>query len=184
MEVAIANAGPIGVITPAWVQPATRRALEDSLKEECDIFHFSGHGLFYNRQGEVILEQPNSRNSDPYEAGNLSHLLRDAKTKVAILSTCDTAERSPDNPWGGVAANLVVNALAAVVASQFRLRDTSALALTEKGVVTSLKEEHENSASRIFSSDRDCLAPHVHSRRAKCSVHSCRSEMAPAAPAP
>ena len=37
------------------------------------------------------------------------------------------------------------------------------------GIVTSLKEEHENSASRIFSNDRDCLAPHVHSRRAKGS---------------
>ena len=44
------------------------------------------------------------------------------------------------------------------------------------GVVTSLKEEHENSASR-FSNDRDCLAPHVHSRRAKGSVRPCRSEM-------
>ena len=46
-----------------------------------------------------------------------------------------------------------------------------------RGVVTSLKEEHENSASRIFSNDRDCLAPHVHSRRAKGSVRPCRSEM-------
>src|SRR5580704_7856589 len=45
------------------------------------------------------------------------------------------------------------------------------------GVVTSLKEEHENSASRIFSNDRDCLAPHVHSRRAKGSVRPCRNEM-------
>jgi hypothetical protein len=45
------------------------------------------------------------------------------------------------------------------------------------GVVTSLKEEHENSASRIFSNDRDCLAPHIHSRRAKGSVRPCRNEM-------
>ena len=47
----------------------------------------------------------------------------------------------------------------------------------DAGVVTSLKEEHENSASRIFSNDRDCLAPHVHSRRAKGSVRPCRNEM-------
>jgi hypothetical protein len=45
------------------------------------------------------------------------------------------------------------------------------------GVVTSLKVEHENSASRIFSNDRDCLAPHVHSRRAKGSVRPCKSEI-------
>jgi Transposase IS116/IS110/IS902 family len=43
------------------------------------------------------------------------------------------------------------------------------------GIVTSLKEEHENSASRIFSSDRDRLAPHVHSRRAIGSVCPCRN---------
>jgi hypothetical protein len=48
---------------------------------------------------------------------------------------------------------------------------------SSEGVVTSLKEEHENSASRIFSNDRNCLAPHVHSRRAKGSVRPCRSEM-------
>src|ERR1700704_3430421 len=45
------------------------------------------------------------------------------------------------------------------------------------GVVTLLKEEHENFASRIFSNDRDCFAPHVHSRRAKGSVRPCRNEM-------
>jgi hypothetical protein len=45
------------------------------------------------------------------------------------------------------------------------------------GVVTLLKGEHENSAPRTFSSDRDCLAPHLHSRRAKGSVRPCRNEM-------
>jgi two-component SAPR family response regulator len=40
-------------------------------------------------------------------------------------------------------------------------------------VVTLLKEEHENSASRIFSNDRDCLVPHVHSRRTIGSVCLC-----------
>jgi hypothetical protein len=49
--------------------------------------------------------------------------------------------------------------------------------VTLPGVVTSLKEEHENSASRMFSNDRDCLAPHVHSQRAKGSVRPCRREM-------
>jgi hypothetical protein len=42
-----------------------------------------------------------------------------------------------------------------------------------EGAVTLSKEERENSASRIFSSDRDCGAPHVHSRRAKDSVGPC-----------
>ena len=50
--------------------------------------------------------------------------------------------------------------------------------ILQNGVVTSLKLGHENSASRIFSNDRDCLVPHVHSRRTKGSVCLCRNEMA------
>jgi hypothetical protein len=38
------------------------------------------------------------------------------------------------------------------------------------GVVTSLKEEHENSTSRIFSNDRDCLAPHRTHRAFRASA--------------
>jgi hypothetical protein len=36
--------------------------------------------------------------------------------------------------------------------------DQSARFADHVGVVTLLKEEHENSASRIFSNDRDCCA--------------------------
>jgi hypothetical protein len=62
-------------------------------------------------------------------------------------------------------------------AAEFPLRVCAGRVMPVEGVVTSLKEEHENSASRIFSNDRDCLAPRVHSRRAKGSVRPCRSEM-------
>src|SRR5262245_57407228 len=48
------------------------------------------------------------------------------------------------------------------------------------GIVTLLKEEHyeleedsQNSASRIFSSGHDCLAPHIHRRCPKGSVRLC-----------
>ena len=58
-----------------------------------------------------------------------------------------------------------------------KLLETGTHTTVAEGVVTLLKEEHENSASRIFSNDRDCLVPHVHSRRAKGSVCLCRNEM-------
>ena len=41
------------------------------------------------------------------------------------------------------------------------------------GVVTLSKAEHENPAPHIFSSGRDCRAPHVYRRRAKIAVGSC-----------
>jgi tetratricopeptide (TPR) repeat protein len=133
IERAIEGAAPSDVVTPTWLQPATRGALEGALKDPCDIFHFSGHGVFdaHNGKGQILLVDPKDGEADPYDAGDLSHLLRDAKTKIAILSACSTAGRITDNPWGGVAANLVRTGLAAVVASQYRLLDQSALALTE-----------------------------------------------------
>ena len=63
-------------------------------------------------------------------------------------------------------------------ASTLKLAPLIGPSKTQGGGVTLLKEEHENSASRIFSNDRDCLVPHVHSRRTKGSVCLCRNEMA------
>jgi hypothetical protein len=42
------------------------------------------------------------------------------------------------------------------------------------GIVTLLKEEHENFyASNIFLSDSNRVAPHIHRRRSKGAVGSC-----------
>jgi hypothetical protein len=48
----------------------------------------------------------------------------------------------------------------------------------QKGIVTLLKEERENSMPRSLSSDGNCLAPHIHRRRPKDSMRSCRNQMA------
>jgi tetratricopeptide (TPR) repeat protein len=133
IQSAIANVKGIGSITPSWINPATRSELEQALalKEGCDIFHFSGHALFFDGKGQIILQRPDDKRGDPYDAGDLSHLLRDARAKIAILSGCETGQRSAETPWGGVAASLVGAGLAAVVASQYRLLDKSARALAE-----------------------------------------------------
>jgi CHAT domain len=130
IQAAIEAARSIGVITPTWVEQATQVALESSFAGECDIFHFSGHGTFYDGDGYILLQKPDGR-SDAYPADKLSLILKNAKTKVAILSACDTAMASSQSPWGGVAASLVISGLAAVVASQFRLLDRSAIVLTD-----------------------------------------------------
>lgn len=132
---------PAGVtITPTWVKPATRADLMAALSTPCDIFHFSGHGYYDEAKatGSLLLEDPADRRSESYEAYKLGLLLKDAKAKVAILSACETAQRPADyeteqlkisNAYGGVAATLVLNGMAAVVASQYTLRDKNALSI-------------------------------------------------------
>jgi hypothetical protein len=46
------------------------------------------------------------------------------------------------------------------------------------GIVTLLKEVHETSTPRTFSSDGNCFAPHIHRRRPKDSMRFCRNQMA------
>ena len=122
---------PEGVtVKPCWVEPTTQTSLEAALKRPCDIFHFSGHGYFFEGKGALLLEGPGQQ-AVSYEAYKLGLLLNEAKTKVAILSACETGGRSSESPFGGVAASLIVAGLAAVVASQFKLRDKNALAVAE-----------------------------------------------------
>jgi hypothetical protein len=91
-------------------------------------------------------------------------------TTVFYVSSSEGSDSNPgttSQPWKTLAH----------VNGQTFSPGTSILFKRGDGIVTSLKEEHENSASRIFSNYRDCLAPHVHSRRAKGSVRPCRSKM-------
>ena len=128
---AIARAKGVS-ITPEWVDGATRKSLEDALAKGCDIFHFSGHGYFRDGKGQILLEKANGTRSDPYGADQLLQLLQAAKAKVAILGACEGGKRSGANQWTGIAPVLVKQDLAAVVASQYRLLDASALPLAEQ----------------------------------------------------
>ncbi|TQF37721.1 hypothetical protein UNPF46_18575 [Bradyrhizobium sp. UNPF46] len=117
------------IVSTAWGEQGTREELERLLKGPCDVFHFSGHGYFWEGEGSLLLVGAD-RKSEKYEGSKLAQLLGDAKVKVAILEACESAERG-DNPYGGVAAALVLKGLAAVVASQYRLRDKNAVAIAK-----------------------------------------------------
>jgi hypothetical protein len=45
--------------------------------------------------------------------------------------------------------------------------------MCRQGIVTLLKEEHENSTPRTLSSDGNCLAPYVHRLGSKDAVCAC-----------
>lgn len=141
LQNAIDSSRPTDEIVPEWAYPATRVSLRDSLREGCDIFHFSGHGFYADPDGQILLQKGDGT-SDGLDAGSLSQLLAAAKTKVAVLSACDSGKFSSTNPFGGVATSLAGNGIPAVIASQFRLLDRSALPLI-KEVYRSLLEGQE-----------------------------------------
>jgi tetratricopeptide (TPR) repeat protein len=128
-------------IAPLWADPATRESLKDVLRLGCDIFHFSGHGVYADPDGEILLQTADGR-SDPLEARYLAQMLSAAETRVAVLSACDAGKFSSANPYGGVATSLAGSGIPAVVASQFKLLDKSAGPLV-KEIYRSLLQGHE-----------------------------------------
>jgi tetratricopeptide (TPR) repeat protein len=130
----------IGDIQPIWLDNVTRESLQSALmgSEPVDIFHFSGHGAFDRGHGKILLDCGDGLNSDFYGARALANLVRKANVQMAVLDACETAKRSPMNPWLGVASALVRAGLSAVVANQFAIQDRNAITLAEqlyKGVL-------------------------------------------------
>lgn len=126
---------------PAWVERANRQSLFEALREPSQIFHFSGHGLYQDGKGYLVLEGSPQAGGGPaggqagyelYDGEALGDLLRSAGVRLAVLGACETAQRSGENLWTGVAPTLVQYGVGAVVASQFRLQDRSALPLVRE----------------------------------------------------
>lgn len=122
----------IGFVEPFWIEGVTRQSLREALRQPADIFHFAGHGYFDGKIGQIILDKGDGKRSDFYNATLLAGLLRQAGVKLAILGACETAQRSDENIWGGVAPALVRAGMAAVVANQYRLQDRNAQPLAEE----------------------------------------------------
>ncbi len=150
IEAAIARLPQADLLQPAWVEKATRRALREALRTPADILHFSGHGRLAGSGGQIILEREGG-GSDPYAATSLASLIQASPLRLAILNACETGARSGSNPWSGVASALVRAGVAAVVASQYPILDTSATPLAEEiylGVLTGLTIDEAVSNAR------------------------------------
>jgi tetratricopeptide (TPR) repeat protein len=128
----IAGSGGGPGLTPAWVERATRQSLFQALREPSALFHFSGHGLYQDGKGYLVLESGSGQGYELYPGEELGDLLRSAGVRLAVLGACETAQRSGENLWTGVAPLLVQYGVGAVVASQFRLQDRNALPLVSE----------------------------------------------------
>jgi hypothetical protein len=123
-----------GLIKLTLLEAATRADLNRELPG-ADIFQFSGHGVFEPvelkdggiplKRGRIILA--NAENlSDPFDSDQLAVLLQDSSTRLVVLGACNSAARDSGGSWTGVAPALMRAEVPAVIAMQYRVRDTNA----------------------------------------------------------
>jgi hypothetical protein len=110
-------------------QPCTLVDLELKLKQGYHILHFIGHGNFIKEEQKSVLYMADSENRvklayDADVAAMLARQLADPeifqhdKLRLVFLSSCRTATRSPADAFRGMAPQLVMAGVPAVVAMQ------------------------------------------------------------------
>ena len=109
--------------------PCTLPAIEAELRKGYHILHFLGHGQFSAKSQRAALfladdDNQVSRTYDTEFAEMLGRRLADAgrqaddKLRLVHLSSCQTGERSPADAFRGLAPQLVVHGVPAVLAMQ------------------------------------------------------------------
>lgn len=119
-----------GKVEVTWQEDATLPALMRYLrKQSYHIFHFVGHGAFDAKRdvGLLVLEDEQER-SARVESDRIGAFLHDHPSlRLAVLNSCEGARSSRNDPFAGVAANLVRQGIPAVVAMQFEISDEAAI---------------------------------------------------------
>lgn len=117
-------------VTPTFLEgTVTRQRLSDALENESiDFLHFVGHGDVINGRGCLRLNR-SGLEPDWIDDESLGELVRNRRAlKLVVLNSCRGAEVSSSHAFAGVAPQLVLAGVPAVVAMQFPITDEEALA--------------------------------------------------------
>lgn len=113
-----------------WLPKADLSSLRAALRQkEYHIFHFIGHGGFDNatEQGVLVLEDERGK-GESVSGETLGVLLHDHRSlRLAVLNSCLGARSGKEDPFAGVATELVRQGLPAVIAMQFEISDSVAI---------------------------------------------------------
>ncbi len=116
-----------------WVANGTLAALQEALDEgEWHIFHYIGHGGFDRSRDEgfLALEDGDGRTKPAYATQLYRLFQRGQGLQLAVLNSCDSARHSRKDLISAPAIALVRRGLPAVLAMQFAIPDSVAMALT------------------------------------------------------
>ncbi len=120
-------------IEVSYLIPATKRGLRQHLLDEDEdyhIIHFVGHGDFQRGEGVLAFVGRDGKRDLIY-GEDLGDLLADTSVRLVVLNACKGAQQNATKAFMGVAPALVRAGLPAVVAMQFEIKDSSALAFTQ-----------------------------------------------------
>lgn len=124
-----------GLLVLRRLESATLFHLQQWLRREaCHIFHFIGHGGFNPTTDEGLLLFTDEKGRGLEVTGQtLGTLLHDHRPlRLAVLNACEGARTSRSDPFAGVAQSLVRQGIPAVVAMQFEVSDTAAIAFAHE----------------------------------------------------
>jgi len=109
-------------------QRVTRSEISRALVEEqYHILHFVGHGRFESDQGYLEINSETG-GRDLMSADAFADFFRHYPSlKLVVLNSCQGAEVSSNKALAGLAPQLVVRGIPAVVAMQYRISDEAAL---------------------------------------------------------
>jgi formylglycine-generating enzyme required for sulfatase activity/CHAT domain-containing protein/Flp pilus assembly protein TadD len=114
---------------------ATLAALQKQLRSgQFHIFHFVGHGGFdAQSQDGVLLFEADDGRSRLVSGNYLGTLLHDHPSlRLALLNACEGARATPNDPFAGVAQQLVRQGVPAVIAMQNEITDAAAIQLAHE----------------------------------------------------
>jgi len=112
-----------------YVKDATEQAMDSALQQKPHLFHFSGHGVYRERDesGSLVLLADVEKKEPFYlSAANLAKKLQAAGVRLVFLGACETGRLHGETPWTSIAPALNLAGIPAVIAMQYELGELKA----------------------------------------------------------
>ncbi len=135
IEAALGELRARGLVQLTRLENGTLAALQRQLRQgRYHIFHFVGHGGLNGLTGERVLYLEDERGRAHAVGGDyLGTLLRDHRSlRLALLNACEGARATTNDPFAGIAQQLVHQGIPAIIAMQFEITDGAALILAQE----------------------------------------------------
>lgn len=119
-----------GAVTIDWLLKPSLLRLSQKLRDaDYHVFHYIGHGGFEQGATDGVLLFENESGLTKRVSGvRLGDILHDeVSLRLAVLNSCEGARASLDDPFSGVATNLIRREIPAVIGMQFEISDRAAI---------------------------------------------------------
>jgi hypothetical protein len=161
-EQRVLNDGLNGLDLVVQPCPAATLAKLQPLLAGAGVFHFAGHGDFAKHMGPRPGTYTGSGflafQDERVAAEQLAINLRGHGIRLAVLAACQTARRDGFTVWSGIAPALIKTEIPAVVANQYAIKDSTAIAFSQQfyqALAGGLPIERAVTAGRIGAYNKD-----------------------------